>query len=269
MRFTTKFMVCSGLLLGGLFAAAQPAHATVIKNSFLKTQRNISTYNSQKQVKLTIPKGTVVQVAGIKHAHGNKYVDLHLGRLSYSLRKPLLSAKKLTAYSYWIRAKGYNFKQVHKPAYLGYFAAQSDGKQSQGKTRTETGNLWKGTRLPVDYTTATAPRLQVTTNGYLEYYSNSPFVYKVSPKPTASLKVQSTSQPLASGKTILTFKSRVKQLPFTKKSRGNYQLTITNAEVGTVTVVPNSTNVKKILTNWIFKVGKQEWYENNSVTTFK
>jgi len=74
---------------------------------------------------------------------------------------------------------------------------------------------------------------------------------------------------MASGETILTTKSRVKQLPFVKKSKDHYQLTITNAEAGTITVVPNTSKVKKILTNWIFKVGKESWYENNSVTTFK
>nr|WP_252892939.1 hypothetical protein [Lentilactobacillus otakiensis] len=46
-------------------------------------------------------------------------------------------------------------------------------------------------------------------------------------------------------------------------------MTIFNYDHGTITVVPNDNNVKKILTNWIFKVGKEIWYENNSVTTFK
>lgn len=269
LKPTTQLIAGALFMLGAAFIQAQPAHATVVKNSFLKTQRSISTYNSNKHAKFTLPKGTVVQVAGTKHIHGNKYVDVYIDRLSYNIRKPLLAVKKPTVYSHWIRAKGYNFKQIHKPTYLSYYAAQSDGKKSQGKVRTETGNLWKGTRLPVDYATSAAARLRVTTDGYLEYDASSPFVFKISPKPTASLKVEKASHPIASGKTILTTKSRVKQLPFVKKSKQHYQLTITNAEAGTITVVPNTSKVKKILTNWIFKVGKESWYENNSVTTFK
>ena len=269
MKRTTQLITGALLMFGAALMQAQPAHATVVKNSFLKTQRTIRTYNINKHAKLTLPKGAVVQVAGTKHLHGNKYVDVYVDRLSYNIRKPLLSVKKPTIYSHWIRAKGDNFKQIHKPSYLSYYAAQSDGKQSHDKIRTETGNLWKGTRLPVDYATSVAARLRVTTNGYLEYDASSPFVFKISPKPTTSLKVAKASQPMASGKTILTFKSRLKQLPFTKKSKGHYQLAITNAEAGTITVVPNTSKVQKILTNWIFKVGKQSWYENNSVTTFK
>lgn len=268
MRRSGKILTGAMLLFGMTIITAQPAHATVIKNSFLKTQRTITTYNSKKQVKLIIPKGTTVQVAGIKHAKGNKYVDLNVERLSYNIRKPLLGKKNPGIYTRWIRAKGYNFKQVHKPVYLSYFAAQSDGKKTLNKVKTENGNLWKGDRLPVDYASATSTRLRITSNGYLEYFAKSPFVYKVSAKPTHSIKVLSASHPTASGKTILTVKSKFSGLPFVKKAH-HYQLTIFNYDHGTITVVPNDNNVKKILTNWIFKVGKEIWYENNSVTTFK
>lgn len=269
MRLTSKIMFSALVLFGAAFIQAQPAHATVIKNSFLKTQRTITTYNSKKQVKITIPKGTTVQVAGIKHTKGNKYVDLNVERLSYNIRKPLLSQKKPGIYTHWLRAKGYNFKQIHKPVYLSYFAVQSDGKKSRNKIRTESGNLWKGDRLPADYTTASGTRLRVTSNGYLEYYAKSPFAFKVSPKPTASLKVTKASHPIVSGQTILTFKSKISGLPFVNKSHHNYRLTIESTGNGTVTVVPNTNNVKKIMTNWIYRIGKVDWYENNSVTTFK
>lgn len=269
MRLSSKILACALTLFGATIFTAQPVHATVIKNSFLTTQRTITTYNSKKQVKLIIPKGTTVQVAGIKHTNGNKYVDLNVERLSYNIRKPLLSKKNPGIYTRWIRAKGYNFKQIHKPVYLSYFAAQSDGKKTLNKVKTENGNLWKGDRLPVDYTTATSTRFRVTSNGYLEYFAKSPFVYKVSAKPTHSIKVLSASHPTASGKTILIVESRFSGLPFVKKAHQHYQLTIFNNDHGTITVVPNDNNVKKILTNWIFKVGKEIWYENNSVTTFK
>ncbi|KRK88804.1 hypothetical protein [Lentilactobacillus sunkii] len=269
MRLTSKIMFSTLVLFGTAFIQTQPAHATVIKNSFLKTQRTITTYNSKKQVKVTIPKGTTVQVAGIKHAKGNKYVDLNVERLSYNIRKPLLSQKQSGIYTHWLRAKGYNFKQIHKPVYLSYFAVQSDGNKSRNKVRTESGNLWRGDRLPADYTTASGTRLRVTSNGYLEYYAKSPFAFKVSPKPTASLKVTKANHPIVSGQTILTFKSKISGLPFVKKSHHTYRLTIESTGNGTVTVVPNTNNVKKIMTNWIYRIGKVDWYENNSVTTFK
>lgn len=61
MRRSGKILTGAMLLFGMTIITAQPAHATVIKNSFLKTQRTITTYNSKKQVKLTIPKGTTDQ----------------------------------------------------------------------------------------------------------------------------------------------------------------------------------------------------------------
>ncbi len=269
MRLTSKIMIGTLALFGGALLQVQPAHATVIKNSFFKTQRSITTYNSKKQVKVTIPKGTTVQVGGIKHVHGNKYVAINLERLSYNIRKPLLSQKKPGVYTHWLRAKGYNFKQIHKPVYLSYFAVQSDGKKSRNKIKTETGNLWKGDRLPANYTTASGTRFRVTSNGYLEYYAKSPFTFKVSPKPTASLKVVKASHPLASGETILAFKSKISGLSFVKKSHHDYHLTINSTGNGTITVIPSTTNVKKILTNWVYRIGKVDWYENNSVTNFK
>ncbi|WCJ52570.1 hypothetical protein OKF32_04450 [Lentilactobacillus buchneri] len=62
MKPTTQLIAGALFMLGATFIQAQPAHATVVKNSFLKTQRTISTYNSNKHAKLTLPKGTVVQV---------------------------------------------------------------------------------------------------------------------------------------------------------------------------------------------------------------
>lgn len=64
-RIGIAFTAGIALLVGGEMAATT-AHATVIKNSFLQTQRTIHTTNSKKQVKLTLPNKTVVQATAVK-----------------------------------------------------------------------------------------------------------------------------------------------------------------------------------------------------------
>lgn len=270
LKLKTKVKLTTGalLLFGITLLQAQPVQAKIIKNSFVITKQAIKTTNSKKQVNLTIPKNTPLQVAGVKTVSGRKYLYTDVERLSYHLRKPLLSAKSTSTITRWLPATTANFKEIKKPVYLDYFAAQSDGKRSLKKVKTETGNLWKGSRIPVDYASQTGTRIRVTTDGYFEYYENMPFVFNISPQPTASVKVQSATHPVSSGRTILNFKDDIAQLPFVKLSADHFQLTIQGTSAGTITVIPNEDNVQKVLTSWISRINKEDWYEPNSITIF-
>lgn len=271
MKSVTKIKLTTGalLFLGVTLFQAQPAQAKISKNSFVVTKQTIKTTNSKKQVKITIPKNTPLQVGGVKTIAGKKYVYTDVERLSYNLQKPLLSSKATSTISRWLPATKATFKQIEKPVYLDYYAAQSDGKRSLKKVKTETGNLWKGYIVPADYASQTNTRIRVTTDGYLEYYENSPYIFKVSPQPTTSVKVQSATHPTSSGKTILNFKTDVAQLPFVKLSQNHYQLTIQGTSYGNVTVIPNDEDVQKVLTSWVSRINKEDWFEINSVSNFK
>lgn len=242
-----------------LAGAAVPAHATVVKNSFLKTTRTIRTTNSKKQVKLTIPKNTVVQAAGIKRSSNHKYIYINADQLSYHLRKPLLSTKSTSNFSRWLRVSHTNFQQIRKPVYLSYYNTNVHNPLTKGTTYHTKADLWKGHALPVNYKSQSGIRLRVTTDGYLEYFASSPYVYKTSAKPSDTAKVISATHPGGSGKDIMTFNSSFSTLPFTK-SGSRYTLTILWKAQSTATPIPSEDNVKSLNIQDISRIEGQKWY---------
>lgn len=243
-------------LLGG---GTIQAHAKVVKNSFLKTTRTIRTTNSKKQVKLTIPKNTVVQAAGIKWSSNHKYIYINADQLSYHLRKRLLSTKSTSNFSRWLRVSRTNFQQIKTPIYLSYYNTNVHNPLTKGTTYHTKADLWKGHALPVDYKSQSGIRLRVTTDGYLEYFASSPYVYKTSAKPTDTAKVISSTHLGGSGKDIMTFNSSFSALPFTK-SGSHYTLTILWKAQSTATAIPSEDNVKSLNIQDISRIEGQEWY---------
>ncbi|KRK88247.1 hypothetical protein FD17_GL000547 [Lentilactobacillus sunkii DSM 19904] len=242
-----------------LAGAAVPAHATVVKNSFLKTTRTIRTTNSKKQVKLTIPKNTVVQAAGVKWSGHHKYVYINADQLSYHLRKPLLSTKSTSNFSRWLRVSHTNFQQIKKPVYLSYYNTNVHNPLTKGTTYHTKADLWKGHALPVDYQSQSGIRLRVTTDGYLEYFASSPYVYETSAKPSDTAKVIGATYLDGLNQDIMTFNSSFSALPF-KKSGNQYTLTISEQGQWSTTATPNEDNLKSLNLQKISKVEDQEWY---------
>lgn len=255
-------------LIGSVLLGTTTADAKVIQNSFLTTQRTIHTTNSKKQVQLSLPKGTTVQAAKVKNQAGRKYIYINAEQLSYRLRKPLLSSKVTSNFSRWIPVTKANFKQVKTPVYLSYYNTNVRKKRINNRYFSTNSNLWQGDALPADYPSQSGTRLRITTDGYLEYFAKSPFVYRVSKKPTATLKVQSATHPSGSGKDIMIFKSSFSPLPFQKAADGAYTLTIRWLSAATVTAIPNENNVKELTHQYVSKIGEQNWYHRTSTTKF-
>lgn len=243
-------------LLGG---GTIQAHAKVVKNSFLKTTRTIRTTNSKKQVKLTIPKNTVVQAAGIKWSSNHKYIYINADQLSYHLRKRLLSTKSTSNFSRWLRVSRTNFQQIKTPIYLSYYNTNVHNPLTKGTTYHTKADLWKGHALPVDYKSQSGIRLRVTTDGYLEYFASSPYVYKKSLKPTDTAKVISATYLDGLNQDIMTFNSSFSALPF-NKSENQYTLTISEQGQWSTTATPNEDDVKSLNLQKISQIEGQEWY---------
>lgn len=257
------------VLTGVAVLAPTQASASVVKNSFLTTKHQISTTNSKKQVKITIPKGTTVRVAGIKTSKGSTYVYSDADRLNYNLRKPVLSTRSTSHMTYWQKLTSANYTHVAKPKYLDYYSLTTQSTAGHSHLSfSNTGNLWLGSALPVNYTKTSGTRLRITDDGYLEYYSKTPYSYKISPKPTHSVKVQSATHPGGSGNTILTTKSSFSQLPFTKLATDKYQLTIHLTSGRTTTVYPSADNATKLTTQQISTIGGTKWFAHTFTSTF-
>ncbi|GAF36135.1 hypothetical protein [Lentilactobacillus farraginis] len=247
-------------------SASRPISAAaskVVKNSFLTTKRTIKTTNSSRAVKLTIPKATTVLVSDVKLINGQKYVSLNLNRLDYRLRKPLLASPKASRVSRWILAKGKNFGKTPKPKYLAYYALT---RSTQGHTLSHyvaNGDLWRGTTLPAAYAQQTGTRLTITTNGYLETFTNSAFKYLISPKPTGTIKIQKTVYNRSAKRLYLYFKSRPKMVKTTKvtsKGSDRYRLVIQKTAHTTSTAIPDQDNATRVTLNEIYQVGGEDYY---------
>ncbi len=260
-----KPLLLSMISLGAILCLNQVAvSADKVKvNSFLMTKRKIATYNSKKTISITIPKGTTAQVVKVKQANGKKYVSLDLDRLSYAVRKPLVTKQSASGSSRWILAKGKNFTQVKKPAYLDYYSIKAAQSGLRLKTYLANGNLWKGTSLPATYEQSTNQRVAVTTDGHLEYYAASPYQYAVSPKPTQTAVIWKATHSSGSNNTYLYVHTGFKQLPFKKVAKTGdfrYRLTLNRLHQNTVTAIPNSDQAQRVMLNEAYKVGSQSYF---------
>lgn len=254
-------------LFVGLAANTQSANAKVVKNSFLTTQRTIATTNSKKQVNLTIPKGTTVRAAGLKTINGHRYVYLNVDHLSYNLRQPILSGKATSTISRWVRLTATNFRQVSKPLYLSYYTVPTTTGTAY-RTPLDSGDLWQGSTLPSDYQSASGTRVRVTDDGYLEYFTNTPYNYHKTVKPTDTEKVIAATHPGGSGKTTLTVTKGFSGLPFTQLTNGKSQLVIQLTSIHTITVVPSIDNAKSMLLNQISTIDGVDWANPKTEVTF-
>ncbi|EEI71483.1 hypothetical protein GQR93_04835 [Lentilactobacillus hilgardii] len=244
--------------------------AKVTKNSFLTTKRVIKTYNSSKTIKVTIPKGTTVLVNGTKNDNGQKYVSLNLNRLRYQIRRPLITAQNSSRVSRWILAKGQNFSKTNKPVYLSYYSLTRSNKGHALLSYVANGDLWKGSTLPADYAQLTGTRFTITTDGYLDFFSSSPYKYTISPKPTSSTEIQK-SYYRSSRQLYLYFKTKLKGLPVTKVStKGNnrYRLSINRTTQTTSTAIPNEDDATRVTLNEIYQIGKTDYYMHTENARF-
>lgn len=255
-------------LIAGMTLAPQTASAKVVKNSFLVTQKTITTTNSKKQVKLTVPKGTTVRAAGLKTVGGSRYVYLDADYMNYNLRRPVLSSKATSHISRWLRLSSANFKRVAKPKYLTYYTVPSYAAQSAYRKVSVSGNLWKGSTMPVNYASTSGTRLRVTDDGYLEYFQSTPYVYKKTPKPTNTVKVLSATHPGGSGKTTLTVTKAFSGLPFTTTANGRAQLEIQLTSTRNMTAIPNLDNAQRLLIAQISTIGGTGWVNHKATVTF-
>lgn len=248
-------------VLMGVAGGSVTVSAKVVTNSFLTTQRQLKTYNSKRTLKLTIPKNTTVQVTGIKHDHGKKYVALNVDRLRYGVRKPLLNAQNTSKVSRWIQANGKNFKLVKKPTYLAYYNITRSTAGHKLLTYVADGNLWQGSALPANYQQQIGVRFTVTTDGYLEYFNQSPYQYVISPKPSMTMKVQKA---VHHGRNVdLYFKKSFNQLPLTKvakKGDNRYRLRIYRTYGDTATAIPDADNASQVALNELYTISGTQFY---------
>ncbi|GAY73929.1 hypothetical protein [Lentilactobacillus kosonis] len=137
---------------------------------------------------IKIPKGTNIQVDGFKVKNGSKYAYFNIEKLSYDIRKPLIG-KNTSVISAWQRLTRSNFKQIKKPTYLNYYSAIKSSRKLYNKVIQHSGSLWEGTRFPANYKSVRNDRIRITNDGYLEYFENFPYAYRVSGKPAYTEKL--------------------------------------------------------------------------------
>lgn len=241
-----------------------PHHYYLTKAKILTTQGT-----STKRFKVTIPKGTILQPGYTTTTkRGHSYLQVSVDGLNYSIRKPFLAHKSTVSYTAWIAAKSTFFKRVKRPTYLKYYPGNHIFPTGASRIARNDGNLWQGTQLPADYLSATANRIRVTTNGYLEHFSKSPFYYSISGKPDSTTKVQKALY-FNKGHLNLYFKTKPKKIAttkFHKKGNYRYRLIINRLYQNAVTNISNGKNpadplnVDYVMVSGKYTVANKDYY---------
>lgn len=261
-----------GAMLGAVIIFNIPTHVAaadtylkVTKNNFLKTTRQIKTYNSKKTISMTIPKNTVVQVAGVTTRNKKRYIDLNANQLNYKIRQPLIANNSTTKWTHWISTNTKNFKRVHKPTYLNFYAINKSYPKGAYRSYVADGNLWQTTVWPADPSTQSAALVQITANGYLEYSQSVNMTSLLAPKPTDSLQIQKATYSVNNGKLDLYFKTKPKFAETTrinKKGNNRYRLVIKRLFAYTatpITATNDPTNISKIEIGSRYQIGKTNY----------
>lgn len=209
MHIKTVLITLSGLLMGlsltsGGTASASTHYLTTVKDhNFLVTRRTLNLTPTKYKRALTIPKGTVVQAQSVSPVNGKLTTQFYLNTLSYHLRRGYIGHSEASTKN--IALTSQNFKKVKVPQYVKYYSTQRTYAKNIGLNYTANGDLYAGKYYPSGdkIVGASARRVTVTSDGYLEYYASSPvLVPGVDPKPTVSCKITKVTGP-ANGRTVL------------------------------------------------------------------
>lgn len=237
--------------VGFLLALVTPVKSVVAKTTYLslspreylQTRQKVTVTNSYyKKVKITLPKGTIVQVASTGKSKKNHrpFFTIDMDTMSYRLRKPFYTAKSKPNMTAGIWAAKQTFKQVAAPIYLQYYRVTDPDTRSAGDYIAD-GNLWQGIKWPVNETTAKGSGVKVTVDGYLESYAKVRVFQASAPKPIAYAKIQKTT--VSGNVTNFYVATRVKGAPLTrvaKSGKHQYRLTVTRTGEHAVTLIPEN-----------------------------
>lgn len=268
----------AGVVAGlSLFATGASAATTYVKvgqtnHNFLKTMRTIQTTDEDKQFKVTIPKGTIVDAVETNW-HGDKkgqvHVEINLQRVSYKIR-----GKHIAFQTDRILATTKTFKKVHVPQYVQYYTTQKVYPENVNRSRVADGNLYAGLKVPDIYRQPklTAARLYVTSDGYLEYYKSAPVMYlQTTQIPTTSAKITKVKRVPGKGLTMLYTKTAVPTAigkHVSKTGNQQYLTTIKRRYRSSATVFYRSnakTAVDSIRLASLYKVNDHDFFMNTDV----
>lgn len=207
-------------LTNGLTATANTTYVKAKSGNFLVAKKKIVLKKTKYKKAFTIPKGTTVQISGVTTLNGKRIMDIQMNTLSYHLRKSYIGHNETATRNIVMRKT--NFKKVSVPQYLRYYSTQKTYPANIGLNATQNGNLFAGLKYPEDSkeSTATAARIHVSSDGYLEYYNKAEVLsVSVDPRPTTSAKITKVVRPSGSGKTYLYTKQAVPSAIGTQVSR--------------------------------------------------
>lgn len=238
---TRDLLLIIGISAGGLLTPSSVFAKTrylsdVPQNSFLMTNRTIHTTNDYfKDVKITIPKGTIFQIGGFSKGTktGHPYLNINLNDLRWSIRKPVILSKHNQQSTAGIWATTANFSRVQTPDYLSYF------KKSEQFPDVSYDVLWQGFKYPAGHKVVTDRQtaIRVTSDGYLEVINNLGILDSKLAQPSDMAKVQKT---ITKGNvTYLYTASKVTGIPSPRintKGRYQYRVKITNTNRHLITV---------------------------------
>lgn len=234
--FLTIISAIGLFAVNGQTASAKAGYfstASVPMGTYLKTKKTITTTNGYfNDVKVTIPKGTVFEINGLSTSNktGGTYLNIDTDQLSWSIREPLIDSKHNQQDTAGIWAKTSTFEKVSAPSYLKYYYVANAYQKSAGNYLAD-GFLWQGTKWPTKEVGATADGFRVTTNGYLESYTNAPVFYTKVSKPKDYAKIQKAT---TKGKvTYLYYETKVDGVPATRlATSGKYQYRVAITRTG-------------------------------------
>ncbi len=260
-----------GLMIQTAMVQAKTSYLSVAKRDYLQTQQKLTVTNSTyKNIKITIPKGTVVQVAGASKSKQTKhpFITIDMDTMSYKLRKPFYKSKSKPNMTAGIWATTRNFKKIDYPSYLRYYFVTKPDARSAGDYIAD-GNLWQGVKWPVKEVGTKGSGLKITVDGVLESYSKVPVFQAYAPKPVSYAKVRKT---VSNGKTTDFYtKYKVKNLPMTrvaKKGNNQYRLSITRTGEHAVTAIPESSKfpyVDSVEVSERYLINNENYYMHTEV----
>ncbi|KRK88803.1 hypothetical protein [Lentilactobacillus sunkii] len=266
-KMTKQFLI-AGITFLSLLGFATTTNASnqyltkLAKNQYLETKKTIHTTNSHyKNVKITIPKGTVFKSGSLgKSAKSHKtYITINMNNLSWHLRKGIVQSKHNVTITKAIWAKKSDFKKVHAPKYQSYFKQPYTGDLG--------GLVWKGNKaFPLRQQYKIENCFRVTEDGYLEYFTGYNYWVTKMPRPHSSAKVQKAVK--KGNSTYLYTKSKVSGLPMYhvhKKGNNRYRLKIrkTNQRMATINPDQNKKYDDSVTISVRYYVGGKKFYVNS------
>ncbi|GAA3184790.1 hypothetical protein [Lentilactobacillus kefiri] len=232
------------------------------KNQYLETRRTIHTTNSHyKNVKITIPKGTVFKSGSLgKSAKSHKtYITINMNNLSWHLRKGIVQSKHNVTVTKGIWAKTSYFKKVHAPKYQSYFKQPYTGNLG--------GLVWQGNKsFPLRQQFKIENCFRVTEDGYLEYFTGYNYWVTKMPRPYSYAKIHKT---IKKGSSLYVYtKSKVCGFPMYhvhKKGNDRYRLKIrkTNQHLATINPDQNKKYDDSVTISIRYYVGGKKFYVNS------